>query len=174
MIEVNAQCQYSPSVNPNYRASACGPTAIEAILRFYTNKTLDINELYTQLHTRPYGLSARKIVKQLPKILGDAWHVEKVSLREALCSIERGEPIAMKFDRYFTPYFYKKAQYHFHWTVLVHYSIEENRLKLFVEDLGTPKRGSRIQKIDYSRNRHALTFIQIRPINGKSFAHDSQ
>lgn len=164
MIHLHAKSQYDPSVDERYRPSACGPTAVEAILTYYTKTPIAINDLYRALGTTPIGLFTWRLKKRLSRLLGPSWHVRQITKQQALHAIDCGEPIALKFDRYFTPFFYKKARYNYHWTVLVDYKIEDGRLKLFVQDLGTSTRGSRIEKIDYLANAHALTFIHIKPL----------
>lgn len=163
MITLRAKSQYDPTIQERYRASACGPTAIEAILTYYEHPST-INELYEKLGTTPIGLFTWRLKKRLRQLLGPSWQVRQVTKVHALAALDRHEPIALKFDRYFTPFFYKKARYNYHWTVLVGYSVQCGRLQLFVEDLGTPRRPSRIEKIDYLQNAHALTFIHIKPL----------
>lgn len=164
MIHLQAKSQYDPSVDERYRPSACGPTAVEAILTYYTQQPIAINELYRALGTTPIGLFTWRLKARLSRMLGPSWQVRQITKQQALVAVNRSEPIALKFDRYFTPFFYKKARYNYHWTVLVGYQMEGARLKLFVEDLGTRTRGSRIEKIDYLENAHALTFIHIKPL----------
>lgn len=164
MIKLKAKSQYDASVNERYQSSACGPTAVEAILQHYLKQPVAINYLYKALGTTPIGLFTWRMIRRLKHLLGPNWQITRVTKQKALAAIDAGEPIALKFDRYFTPFFFKKARYNYHWTVLVNYAIEEGRLQLFVQDLGTRSRESRIEKIDYLDNAHALTFVHIKPL----------
>lgn len=123
MIHVHAKSQYDHSVDERYRPSACGPTAVEAILTYYMKKPIAINDLYRALGTTPIGLFTWRLKKRLSLLLGPSWQVRQITKANALAAIDRGEPIALKFDRYFTPFFYKKARYNYHWTVLVDYQL---------------------------------------------------
>ncbi|WP_010306715.1 C39 family peptidase [Kurthia senegalensis] len=173
MKKLYANSQYTKSVLPAYRSSACGATTVEAILHYYEGRPFSINHLYEQLGTLPIGLFAFQLIRRLRKLLGPCWTIQKVTCRRATELLDVGEPIALKFDRYFTPFFYKKAQYNYHWTVLVAYEYDANgRLQLIVEDLGTKTRESRRQTIDYLHNAHALTFVQITPNNRMLKRHD--
>ena len=164
MIHINAKSQYDTAVDERFRPSACGPTAVEAILHHYLQQPIAINYLYHALGTTPIGLFTWRMIRRLKRLLGPHWSIQRMTIKKALTAIDAGEPIVLKFDRYFTPLFFKKARYNYHWTVLVGYTIEQGRLQLFVQDLGTPSRDRRIEKIDYSDNAHALTFVHIKPL----------
>lgn len=166
MKKIIANSQYASSVLPAYRSSACGATTVEAILHYYEGRPFSINHLYEQLGTTAIGLSAFRLIRRLRKLLGPNWTIQKITCQRATELLANGQPVALKFDRYFTPFFYKKAQYNYHWTVLIDYERDANgRLQLIVEDLGTKTRDSRKQSIDYLTNAHALTFVQITPNN---------
>lgn len=160
----SCRCQYEPDVNMLWQASACGPTAVASILEFYTGQNFSINMLYSKLHCTRLGLPSIFLLHFLPKVLGPHWIVKKTNLLGALEELNHQHILAVKFDRYFNRRFWRKPYFSYHWTVLVDYEIHLNDIYLIVEDLGTPNRASRRQRVSYAKNKHALTFIKIHPI----------
>lgn len=161
---LKAKHQHDQNVNPNYRSSACGPTAVATILDYYRMPNISINKLYKALHCTPIGLPSRFLIHFSKKILSSRWHIEHIKLFQALYEIQNNRPVLLKFDRYFSPYFWRKSYFSYHWTVLVGYEWRKDSLQLIVEDLGTPSRTSRRHSIPFQPNEHALTFVKFAPL----------
>lgn len=155
--------QHHESIKKNYRASACGPTAVASILSYYGENQYSINTLYKKLHCTKIGLPAVFLTFFLSRLLGAQWTIQRISIENALVELNNNRPVALKFDRYTNPTFWKKPYFHYHWTVLVDYKIKENDIYLIVEDLGAPQKKSRQHTISFLENKHALSFIQIAP-----------
>lgn len=161
--DFSCHCQYNSQVKPSFQSSACGPTAVASILGYYERQTFSINMLYKKLHCTKLGLSSFFLLYFLPKLLGPNWLIQKTNLFGALEELKQQHVVAVKFDRYFNRFFWKNPYFSYHWTVLVDYDFTSNGLYLIVEDLGTPQRASRRQRILYEDSKHALTFIKIHP-----------
>lgn len=155
--------QYAQSIKPALRSSACGPTAVASILNHYKIENFTVNSLYRNLYCTPIGLPAVFLLYFSKKILPNNWIIKKINVKSALQELDQHYPIALKFDRYFNWRFWRKPYFNYHWTVLVGYEIQQQKLFSIVEDLGTPQRESKRHRISYEDNKHALTFIKIRP-----------
>lgn len=163
-IRLTARNQHDSTVRQSYRASSCGPTAVATILDYYEIQNISINKLYNELHCTPIGLPSRFLIHFSTKLLGSRWQIQRIKLFQALYDLQHDRPVLLKFDRYFTPYFWKKSYFSYHWTVLVGYKWAKDSLYLIVEDLGTPSRPSRRHMIPFHPNEHALTFVQFAPL----------
>lgn len=159
----SCHCQYESHILPTLQPSACGPTVVASILRYYEQHSFSINRLYKKLHCTRLGLPSLFLLYFLPKIIGPNWIVEKTNLLQALEELKQQRVVALKFDRYFNRKFWRKPYFSYHWTVLVDYDFTAEGLYLIVEDLGTPNRPSNRQRVLYETNMHALTFIKLHP-----------
>lgn len=164
-----ARHQHDSEVTPKYRNSACGPTAVATILDYYRMPNTSINKLYKALHCTPIGLPSRFLIHFSKKILSSRWQIQRIKLFQALHEIQNNRPVLLKFDRYFTPYFWRKSYFSYHWTVLVGYEWQKDSLQLIIEDLGTPSRRSRRHSIPFKPNEHALTFVQFKMPRGRFY-----
>lgn len=166
-MKINFDCpvysQYDSNVKKSYRSSACGPTAVASILHFYKDDALSINQLYEALHCTKIGLPAAFIHWFLPRAVQGNYSVRTLRLFEAIHWIQQKQPVAVKFDRYFTWKLNRPAYFKYHWTVMTGFYWKRDGLYLIVEDLGTPNRDSRTHEVPYAPNAHALTFIGIHP-----------
>lgn len=161
---IQGASQYDDNVAPQYRSSACGPTSVFMILRYFGINTYPINALYKKLGTTKIGLFTWRLTQRLQKLLGEQWLVQKCSVHSALQELQKNRPVAMKFDTYFTRHLRTQADYAYHWVVVTGFSIENGELYLMIHDIGAPNRPSQLRKIHYGKNANALTFVQITPL----------
>lgn len=166
-ITIEGMSQYSPSINPSYQNSACGPTTIYVILNYFLKgrNVQTVNELYEILGGTKIGLFQWRLIKNLKKYLGSQWIVERCTLKEALHQLESKKPVAMKFDQYFTFQWKSEPTFKYHWVPLIGYEIINDRLYLIVHDNGGKHRESEIRKIPYGPNYKVVSFVKIEPLH---------
>lgn len=165
LLPVVGLSQYSNEIHPAFQNSACGPTTVYVILNylFGTDPSRDVNKLYNLLGGTKLGLFRWRLIKKLQKYLGSTWSVKRCSLKEALGQLDRGMPVAMKFDQYFTFKWRDKPTFQYHWVPLIGYEILNDELFLYVHDNGGRNRESQIRKIPYAKNYKVLSFVKIAP-----------
>ncbi|WP_342598746.1 C39 family peptidase [Psychrobacillus sp. FSL H8-0483] len=164
-LPVQGYSQYNASILSNYQASACGPVTAYVLLNFlfpYTN-AYHPNELYSKLGGTRIGLFTYRLVRNMRKLLGPDWLIEKCSLKSALDELKNDRPLALKFDKYFTFKWNKKFTFSYHWVPLIGYELDEGELFLIVHDNGGRNRESSIRKIRYADNASILTFVKVAP-----------
>lgn len=167
LLDVNGMSQYNAGVRPEFQNSACGPTTAHVILNYLCKDekiiNKDVNEWYTTLGGTKIGLFQRRMIKNLRNVLGPNWKIDKCSLTEAIEQLRAGNPVAMKFDRYFTGQFFskKKPLYSYHWVPLIGYEIKNDELHLIIHDNGGRNRESEVRSFCYEDNREVLSFVKI-------------
>lgn len=162
LISLKKKSQYDEDIYKYYRNSACGPVTAYAILDYFLpNQFQNINELYRKLGGTPIGLFTWRFVRNLSKLLGDDWVVEKCSIEETKKQIDAGRPVAAKFDKWFTWNWRGRYSYDYHWVPIVGYEEKENGLWLFVHDNGGKNRPSQIRTLPYEPNAEILTFVKV-------------
>ena len=167
LLNVNGMSQYSDVVRPEFQNSACGPTTAHVILNYLVKDhaiiSKDVNELYSFLGSTKIGLFKWRMIRNLRKLLGDSWCIEECTLSEAITQLRAGNPVAMKFDVYFTGQFLKNTQhlYKYHWVPLIGYEIKNDELYLTIHDNGGRNRDSQIKTFRYEDNRKVLSFVKI-------------
>ncbi|HWL23215.1 MAG TPA: C39 family peptidase [Ureibacillus sp.] len=163
-LNVTGLSQYDDSIHSNFQSSACGPTTVYVILRYLLKdpSTLkSVNDLYSILGGTKIGLFKWRLVKRLQKLLGAEWNVSECTLHEALEQLDKGIPVALKFDKYFTFQWKTKTTFNYHWVPLIGYEIKNDELYLLVHDNGGKNRNSQIRKVRYSDNFKVLSFVKI-------------
>lgn len=170
LLNVNGRSQYSSEVRPEFQNSACGPTTAYVILNYICQQndavfTYDINDLYLLLGGTKIGLFKWRMIRNLRKLLGDDWCVEECSLTQAIEQLREGNPVAMRFDIYFSGQFFSKNKplYAYHWVPLIGYEIKDNELYLTIHDNGGRNRDSQVRSFKYDDNRKVLNFVKIAP-----------
>lgn len=169
LLDVNGMSQYNDTVRPEFRNSACGPTTAHVILNYLSqNHTVvkkDINELYELLGGTKIGLFKWRFIRKLREQLGEEFLIDECNLSEAIMQLKHGNPVAMKFDQYFTFQWFtnKKPLYKYHWVPLIGYEIKDDCLHLIIHDNGGRDRESKVRSICYDDNRHVLSFVKIEP-----------
>ncbi|MDS9472743.1 C39 family peptidase [Sporosarcina pasteurii] len=154
--------QFDPDIHKRYRASACGPVTAYAILDYYfPNRFQDINQLYKRLGGTAIGLFTWRFVRNLSKLLGDDWVVATCSIEEVKKQIDKGYPVAAKFDKWFRWKWRGRYSFDYHWVPIVGYEESESGLMLFIHDNGGKNRPCQIRKVPYAPNRDILTFVKI-------------
>ncbi|MEK4486888.1 hypothetical protein MHH81_15170 [Psychrobacillus sp. FSL H8-0484] len=85
-LPVQGYSQYNASIQSNYQASACGPVTAYVLLNFLFPNTnaYHPNELYSKLGGTRIGLFTYRLVRNMRKLLGPDWLIEKCSLQSAL------------------------------------------------------------------------------------------
>ncbi|OKL37264.1 C39 family peptidase [Domibacillus mangrovi] len=168
MIPVKGKSQYDEDINPKFRSSACGPVTVSVILNYWFNGTypLHVNELYTSLSTTSIGLSRFMMVYKLRRLLGSDWLVKRSNqINEVIDELQKGHPVAAKFDKYFTLRFFSKSMYAYHWIVIIGYEIKNGEIILFFQDNGAPNRESKRRSMLYSEQASILRFVLIAPLD---------
>lgn len=166
-LNVKGKSQYAESVNEKYRSSACGPTTVHVLLNYICEEhelaRTDINTMYNLLGSTRIGLFTWRIVGNLRKLLGPDFHIATCSLEEALQQLDKGIPVAMKFDKWFSLQWFtkKKPLFNYHWVPLIGYEIVNDELYFILHDNGHRTRDSQIRKCKYDDNKHVLSFVKI-------------
>lgn len=161
-IPLPKKSQYDIDIKKRYRSSACGPVTAYTILNYYfPNRFQRIDQLYKQLGSTPIGLFTWHFIRNLSKLLGKHWIVEKCSVEEMKQQIDQGNPVAAKFDKWFTWNWRGHYSYDYHWVSVVGYEEADKGLFLFVHDHGGKNRPSQLQTIPYELNAAILTFVKI-------------
>lgn len=165
-LPVQGYSQYDTSIQAKYRASACGPVTAYVLLNYlFPNASPhQPNDLYQKLGGTRIGLFTFRFIRNMRKLLGPNWQVDKCSLQDALHELKNGRPVALKFDKYFSLKWNKKFNFSYHWVPLIGYEIVDNDFILIIQDNGGRNRPSQIRRVSYSHNASILTFVQITPI----------
>lgn len=169
LLNVNGMSQYGEMIRPEFRNSACGPTTAHVILNYLCahNEVAkkDINELYEILGSTKIGLFKWRLIKNLRAQLGENFLIEECDISVAITQLKHGNPVAMKFDQYFTFQWLTKRKplYKYHWVPLIGYEIKDEELYLIIHDNGGKNRESQVHSIKYDDNRHVLSFVKIEP-----------
>lgn len=166
LLEIKGTSQYDASVQPNYQNSACGPTTLHVILKYF-HIAKEINDLYKQLGTTKIGLFQWRLIKRMRKLFGANFTIQGCSLAEALAQLEQGNPVALKFDQYFSLQWRskKKPLFKYHWVPLIGYERKDGELYLIIHDNGGRGRNSQIRSFCYEDNKHVLSFVKIEQKN---------
>ncbi|MER1958625.1 MAG: C39 family peptidase [Solibacillus sp.] len=170
LLNVNGRSQYSADIRPELQNSACGPTTAHVILNYLSREdekvvTKDINELYQLLGSTKIGLFKWRMIRNLRKLLGDDWCVEECTLTQAIEQLRAGNPVAMRFDVYFSGQLFSKNKplYKYHWVPLIGYDVKDDELYLTIHDNGGRNRDSQVRTFKYDDNRKVLDFVKIEP-----------
>lgn len=170
LLNVDGRSQYSSEVRPEYQNSACGPTTAHVILNYLckddesiANK--DVNELYKLLGGTKIGLFKWRMIRNLRRLLGNQWNIEECSITEAIQQLRAGNPVAMRFDIYFSGQYFSKNKplFKYHWVPLIGYEIKEDELFLTIHDNGGRNCDSQVRSFKYDDNRKVLSFVKIEP-----------
>lgn len=162
IIPLTKISQFDAAIEQRYRASACGPVTAYALLDFHMpGQVPSINTLYRQLGGTPIGLFTYRFIRNLQKFLGEDWRVEACSVIDMKRQIDEGQPVAAKFDKWFTFQWFRRFSFDYHWVAIVGYEETEKMLLLYVDDHGGPNRPSVTRVVPYEPNRDILTFVQM-------------
>lgn len=164
-LHVQGHSQYDSSIQTNFQASACGPVTAYVLLNYLFPNACPYqpNELYERLGGTRIGLFTHRFVRNLRKLLGPNWKVEKCTLQTALEELKKGRPVALKFDKYFSFHWRRKFTFAYHWVPLIGYELIDDELFLIIHDNGGRHRASQIRKIRFSDDAPILTFVQVTP-----------
>lgn len=161
-LSLKKKSQYDPDINKRYRSSACGPVTAYTILDYYfPNHFQDINQLYKRLGGTAIGLFTWRFVRNLSKLLGEDWIVETCSIEEVKRQIDLGNPVAAKFDKWFTFKWRGRYSFDYHWVPVAGYKQSNNGLMLLIHDNGGKNRSCKLRIVPYSPNRDVLTFVKV-------------
>ncbi|QUG42548.1 hypothetical protein KD050_04545 [Psychrobacillus sp. INOP01] len=166
-LPIKGHSQYDSSIQASYQASACGPVTAFVLLNYLLPNASPFhpNDLYKKLGGTRIGLFTYRFIRNLRKLLGPNWEVNKCTLQIALKELNNGRPVALKFDKYFSLQWNKKCNFSYHWVPLIGYELVDGEVVLIIHDNGGRNRPSQIRKVRYSDNASILTFVQITPID---------
>lgn len=170
LLNVNGMSQYSQNVRSEFQNSACGPTTAHVILNYLCKDDAtinkDVNELYQILGGTKIGLFKWRMIRNLRKLLGDEWSIDACTLTEAIEQLRAGNPVAMRFDVYFSGQLFAKNKplYKYHWVPLIGYEIKDDELYLIIHDNGGRNRDSQVRSFRYEDSRKILDFVKIAPL----------
>ncbi|WP_210471173.1 C39 family peptidase [Sporosarcina sp. 6E9] len=163
VLDITGKSQYEKDIDERFRPSACGPVTAHVILRYHFPHHMHaVNELYRLLGSTKIGLFTWRFIRNMKKLLGEAWIVEKCSVNEVIHEIDNGRPVAAKFDKWFTLRWRGKFAFDYHWVPVVGYEKNGNELLLIVHDNGGRNRTSQLRTISYKKNKSILTFVKIK------------
>lgn len=162
IIPLKQKSQFDHDIKKRYRSSACGPVTAYAMLDYILpNEFQHVNALYKRLGSTPIGLFTYRFIRNLSKLLGEGWLVEKCSIEEMKKQIDKGNPVAAKFDKWFTWKWRGRYSFDYHWVPVVGYEESEHGLILFIHDNGGKNRPSQLRTVPYFPNRDILTFVKV-------------
>lgn len=162
IIPLKKKSQFDHDIKKRYRSSACGPVTAYTMLNYILpNESQNVNTLYKRLGSTPIGLFTYRFIRNLSKLLGDKWTVEKCSIEELKKQIDQGNPVAAKFDKWFTLNWRGRYSFDYHWVPVVGYRETEKGLTLLIDDNGGTNRPSMTRQVPYEPNRDILTFVKI-------------
>lgn len=162
MIPLKKKSQFDPDIKKRYQSSACGPVTAYTILDYYfPNRFQDINALYRHLGGTAIGLFTWRFVRNLTKLLGNNWIVEICSVDEVKRQIDKGHPVAAKFDKWFTWKWRGRYSFDYHWVPVIGYEEGDCGLMLHIHDNGGKNRPSQIRTVPYAPNKDILTFVKV-------------
>ncbi|MFJ7841925.1 C39 family peptidase [Lysinibacillus sphaericus] len=162
-LSLQGKSQYDASIASHYRNSACGPTTVHVILKYFDPLAPSVNDLYQILGSTKVGLFKWRLISNLRKLL-PTWDIRDCTLKEALQEIDAGRPVAMRFDRYFSlRWFDKKSTFAYHWVPLIGYEVQDGKLLLIFHDNGGNNRASQIRSSSFQQNKNVLRFVKIAP-----------
>lgn len=161
-LQVEGKSQYADDIHEVYRSSACGPVTAFVLLKHLLKKDKwTVNELYAQLGCTKIGLFTWRFIRNVRKLLGPSYRVEKCSLAEALAQLQKGRIVALKFDKWFTFHWKGDYTFYYHWVPLIGFEQTEEDVFLYVHDNGTSRSPSMIRKVSYKQNKSICTFVKI-------------
>ena len=164
VLNVIGKSQFELDIHERFRPSACGPVTAYVILNYHLPNQLlyEVNELYRFLGSTKIGLFTWRFIRNMKKILGKGWTVERCTAKEVIHEIDNGRPVAAKFDKWFTFNWHGKFAFDYHWVPVVGYEKSSGDLFLIVHDNGGRNRASQLRKISYGKNKSILTFVKIK------------
>ena len=165
--ELQGKSQFDPSIDSKFRSSACGPVTASVILHDLNLpiSRVPVNKLYKLLGTTRIGLFTWRFVPRLTKLLGDGWEVRKCTLSEVLGELEKGRPVAAKFDKWFSLKWNGHYEFDYHWVPVVGYEKTADDVILAIHDNGSPSSPSTVRFVSYRKNQEVLSFVKISPIS---------
>lgn len=163
-IDIEGKSQYEADISPAHRPSACGPvTAFVMLRQLFGAPAHSADDLYIALHCTKIGLSARRFIRGINRLLPAGWRARRCTLQEALREIDEGRPAAVKFDKWFRMQWRGAFAFDYHWVVLTGYEFKDGGLFLLVHDNGSRHHPSRVRSIPYEPNEKVLTFVAVQP-----------
>lgn len=164
-IDIKGKSQYEADISPVHRPSACGPVTAFVLLRHLAGAPAhSVDDLYSALHCTKIGLSARRFIRGINRLLPADWRARRCTVQEALKEIDAGRPAAVKFDKWFRMQWRGSFSFDYHWVVLTGYEYIDDELFLLVHDNGSRHYPSRIRSIPYEPNKKILTFVAVQPL----------
>lgn len=188
-LNLEPYTQWAPGVRSS--ASACGPATMAAIAEYwgrrlglsaliglerFRSKAEQINHVYDRYGGKPWGMSARGLVKGIGayfrSALGDTSTIQLRSFNDfALykAEIDADRPVAVKFDKWLSLRWTGNYAFDYHWTVGIGYELTELGPRLIVQDNGARRAdggytASRERLIDYMENRAVITMVSVKPV----------
>lgn len=168
LLDVKGKSQYDKDITDLLRPSACGPVTAHVIMKHLspTDFSFTVNELYTLLGGTKVGLTKKRFIHNLRKILGQDWIVATCTIDEVKRHLEEGRPVAAKFDKWFNFKWRGGFEFDYHWVPVIGYEIVANDIVLMIHDNGSKNQPSRIRRISYNHNRPVLSFVKIEQVKG--------
>ncbi len=169
LLPFRAMSQYADEIPEAIRSSACGPVTAAAILRHHEGRSPTVQMLYKKLWTTRIGLSAFFLIRQLRKLTGSAYVIERVrSIEQVKQELIAGRPLAVKFDRYFSFRWRTSSAFAYHWTPLVGFEDKDGDVMLYIHDNGQKNRPSKLRAVSFLENQYVVSFIRIVPTTKKA------
>ncbi|MCG7345440.1 hypothetical protein MHZ92_14985 [Sporosarcina sp. ACRSL] len=154
--------QYDAEIDKRFQPSACGPVTAFTILRHHRSDSgTNVNNLYRLLGGTRIGLFKWRFIRNLRKLLGPGWTVEKCGVEDVKSEIDEGRPVAAKFDKWFSFRWFGTFAFDYHWVPVIGYKESDIGLILLIHDNGGRNRESRILEIAYEPNRPIVSFVKI-------------
>ena len=156
--------QYANDIISDYRSSACGPVTAYTMMRHIIPdmSPFTVNGLYEDLGCTKVGLTKRRFIQNLRKLLGSEWIVEECGIEEVKREIVEGRPVAAKFDKWTSLRWWGTYEFDYHWVPVIGFEEVEDKLFLLVHDNGSLNRDSRIRRICFISNEPILSFVKVK------------
>ena len=168
MLNVKGKSQYDEDINEAFRASACGPVTAHILMDQISPDACpyNVNELFKLLGGTKIGLTKRRFIGNMRKVLGAEWTVAACSIEEVMRQIDSGRPVAAKFDKWFNFRWQGGYEFDYHWVPVIGYEEKDGDIELIIHDNGSRNRSSQVRQVSYQHNKPVLSFVKIEPIHG--------
>lgn len=155
--------QYDHDIEQRFRSSACGPVTAFLMINhhFSTTSKYSVNQLYRLLGGTRIGLFTWRFIKNMKQLLGKDWVVARCSIEEVIQQIDTGQPVAAKFDKWFSFRWFGEYAFNYHWVPIIGYERSTDDISLLIHDNGGINRTSKSRRVSYKDNKPILTFIKM-------------
>ena len=163
LLNITSKSQHDTDIDERFRPSACGPVTAYVMMEYHFSNAhrYTVNDLYRLLGSTKIGLFTWRFIRNMRKLLGPDWAIERCSIEEVMRQLDQGHPVAAKFDKWFTFRWRGKYEFDYHWVPIVGYEVINADLMLLIHDNGGKNRPSQLRRVSFKKNKPILTFVKM-------------